>query len=120
MLYNHDYGKTVSSIDFADAVIDSNLHQEGDENLFESSFATQKAIWSMKPSSDIASNTKPSADRFSVYIVIDTTNLKQIVFIPTLSQLMLTAWMKYLSLLVIAILYFVEFWSIFIFFRTKS
>ena len=106
VLYNHDYGKTVSSIDFADAVIEGNLHQEGDENLFESSFSTQKAIWSMKPSSGISSSTQPNANRFSVYIVMDTTNLQQIVFIPALSQLMLTAWMKYLSLLVIAIYLF--------------
>ncbi|GFH57626.1 hypothetical protein CTEN210_14102 [Chaetoceros tenuissimus] len=106
VLYNHDYGKTLSSIDFADAVIDGNLHQEGDENLFESWFSTQKAKWSMKPSPDIASSTKPNADRFSLYIVLDTTNLQQIVFIPALSQLMLTAWMKYLSLLVIVIYLF--------------
>lgn len=106
VLYKHDYGENLSSIDFADAVIESNLHHEGNENLFESSFSTQKTIWSMKPSLGIASSTKPNADRFSMYIVMDTTNLQQIVFIPALAQLMLTAWMKYLSLLVIAIYLF--------------
>ena len=50
-----------------------------------------------------AGEDKDNMDTFDLRVTIDVPRLQQVIFVPTLQEVLLEAWMRYLSLLVIAV-----------------
>lgn len=87
-----------STIDSRESNIDTLLDRY--ENREIAPFFPQHGLWHRDPSQK--ESTQSFHKTFNLKVTIDIPKLQEVVYVSTLAEVLLDAWMKYLSLLVIA------------------